>query len=156
MRGLSKQQFEAEVHSRCEPSTGYLNLYYRLKKGVSPDMVDAIDHGYCNVQAPSSGWVGGAGRPEKRGEDPRCLLISRGKTAMMSEMVGETGSICACDDRWSRIRLCIDTFDRMHLTNIYTLVADGRFRPLPGFSIRCFWTRRAHRPVSCIDIPMPA
>ncbi len=130
MRGLSKQQFEAEVHSLCEPSTGYRNLYYRLKKGVSPDMVDAIDQGFCNVQAPSSGWVVALADPQKGEKILDVCSSPGGKTAMMSELVGETGSLCACDDRLSRIRLCIDTFDRMHLTNIHTLVADGQVSAL--------------------------
>ncbi len=132
IRGLSKQQFEAETHSLCDPATGYLNLYYRLKKSVSPDMVDAIEHGFCNVQAPSSGWVV-ALADAARGEKILDVCASPGgKTALLSELVGETGSLCACDDRWSRIRLCIDTFGRLQLPNIYTLVADGRFPPFAG------------------------
>jgi 16S rRNA (cytosine967-C5)-methyltransferase len=132
LRGLSKQQFEAEVHSLCDPSTGFLNLYYRLKKNVSPDIVDAISRGFCNVQAPSSGWVVALADAQK-GEKILDLCSSPGgKTALMSELVGETGSICACDDRLSRIRLCVDTCDRMHLMNSYPLVADGRYPPFAG------------------------
>jgi 16S rRNA (cytosine967-C5)-methyltransferase len=132
IRGLSKQQFEAEVHSLCDPSTGFLNLYYRLKKNISPDMVGAIDRGFCNVQAPSSGWVVALADAQKGEKILDVCSSPGGKTAMMSELVGETGSMCACDDRLSRIRLCIDTFNRMHLMNIYTLVADGRFPPFAG------------------------
>ncbi len=76
IHGLSKQQFEAETRELCDPSTGYLNLYYRLKSRVSPDMVDAIGHGYCNVQAPSSGWVVALAEAKKRGEDTRLLCLT--------------------------------------------------------------------------------
>ena len=31
IRNLSRQQFETEARSLCDPASGYLNLYYRLK-----------------------------------------------------------------------------------------------------------------------------
>jgi 16S rRNA (cytosine967-C5)-methyltransferase len=132
IHGLSKQQFETEVHALCDQATGFLNLYYRLKKGVSPEMVDAIGHGYCNVQAPSSGWVV-ALADAQRGEKILDVCASPGgKTAVLSELVGDDGSICACDDRLTRVKLSIDTFTTLGLPNIYSLVADGRFPPFAG------------------------
>lgn len=132
IHGLSKQQFEAETRELCDPSTGYLNLYYRLKSRVSPDMVDAIGHGYCNVQAPSSGWVVALAEAKKGEKILDCCASPGGKAAILSELAGETGSICACDDRLPRIRLCLDTIGNLQLSNIHTLVADSRFPPFAG------------------------
>jgi len=57
IREISRQQFEADVRNICEPATGYLNLYYKLKKSLLPENIQIIQHGLCNVQSPSSGWV---------------------------------------------------------------------------------------------------
>lgn len=57
IRDISRQQFEADIRTLCEQATGYLNLYYKLKKSLLPENIQMIQQGICNVQAPSSGWV---------------------------------------------------------------------------------------------------
>jgi 16S rRNA (cytosine967-C5)-methyltransferase len=132
IRGLSRQQFETEIHSQCEPPTGYLNIYYRLKKNIVPEDIRAIRQGLCTVQMPSSGWVV-ALMDAKKGDKILDICASPGgKMAMLSEIVGESGSVCACDDKWYRIKMCVDTVRRMRLGNVHTLVADGRFQPFAG------------------------
>ena len=132
IRDISRQQFEAEIHSLCEPASGYLNLYYRLKKNIVPEGIRAMRQGLCTVQAPSSGWAVALMEAE-RGEKILDVCASPGgKMAMLSELVGESGSLCACDDKWYRAKMCVDTARRMRLANVHTLVGDGRFPPFAG------------------------
>jgi 16S rRNA (cytosine967-C5)-methyltransferase len=132
MHGLSRQQFEAENHALCEPAGGYLNLYYRLKKNIAPENVHAVRQGLCAFQAPSSGWVTALMEADK-GERILDLCASPGgKMSMLAEIVGESGSVCACDGNWQRVRTCVTTARRMHLDNVHVLAADGRFPPFDG------------------------
>ena len=129
---MSRPQFETEVRTICDQATGYLNLYYRLKKNVIPETLWVIRDGLCNVQAPSSGWVV-ALMGAKKGDKILDLCSSPGgKTALLSELVGDTGSICAADYRWKRIALTIDTVTRLKLSNIYPLLCDGTAPPFTG------------------------
>jgi 16S rRNA (cytosine967-C5)-methyltransferase len=132
MHGLSRQQFEAENHALCEPAGGYLNLFYRLKKIIAPENVHAVRQGLCTFQSPSSGWVAalmGAGKGEKIID---LCASPGGKMSMLAEIVGESGSVCACDGNWQRVRMCVDTARRMSLDNVHVLAADGRFPPFDG------------------------
>jgi 16S rRNA (cytosine967-C5)-methyltransferase len=132
IRGLARQQFESDVRSMCDPATGYLNLYYRLKKALTPEFVTVLRHGWCNIQAPSSGWVV-ALMDVSRGDKILDMCSSPGgKTAMLSELAGDTGTICACDDKWDRVKITLDTVTNLKLTNVYLLVSDGRFPPFEG------------------------
>lgn len=132
IRDLSRQQFEAEIHSQCEPPIGYMNLYYRLKKNIVPDNVHAVRQGLCSVQSPSSGWVVALMEAKKGEKILDICAAPGGKTAILSELVGESGSVCACDDKLYRIKMCADTIRRMHLTNVHTLVCDGILPPFTG------------------------
>jgi 16S rRNA (cytosine967-C5)-methyltransferase len=132
VRNLPRQQFEAEVRSICDPAAGYLNLYYRLKKNIVPENIHAIRQGLCTVQAPSSGWVVALMEAEKGEKILDICSSPGGKTALLSELVGDSGSVCASDGRWSRIKMCNDTVRRMRLNNVYLLVNDGRFPPFSG------------------------
>jgi 16S rRNA (cytosine967-C5)-methyltransferase len=129
---LSRLQFETEVRTICDQATGYLNLYYRLKKNVIPETLWVIRDGLCNVQAPSSGWVV-ALMEAKKGDKVLDLCSSPGgKTALLSELVGDSGSVCAADYRWKRIALTIDTVTRLKCSNVYPLVCDGAAPPFTG------------------------
>jgi 16S rRNA (cytosine967-C5)-methyltransferase len=129
---LSRLQFETEVRSICDQATGYLNLYYRLKKNVIPETLWVIRDGLCNVQAPSSGWVV-ALMETKRGDKVIDVCSSPGgKTALLSELAGDTGTICAADYKWKRIALTVDTVARLKLNNVYPLLCDGAAPPFTG------------------------
>jgi 16S rRNA (cytosine967-C5)-methyltransferase len=132
MHGLSRQQFEAENHTLCEPAGGYLNLYYRLKKNISPENVHAVRHGLCTFQAPSSGWVAALAGAMKGERILDVCASPGGKMSMLAEIVGRQGSVCASDGNRQRARMCITTARRMRLTNVHVLAADGRFPPFDG------------------------
>jgi len=132
IRELSRQQFEAENHSLCEPVGGYLNLYYRLKKSIIPENVRAIRQGSCTVQAPSSGWAVALMEAEKGDKILDICASPGGKMSMLAELIGESGSLCACDDKWHRVKMCVGTAWRMRLENVHSFAADGRFPPFDG------------------------
>lgn len=132
LREISRQQFEADVRTICEPATGYLNLYYKLKKSLLPENIQMIQHGLCNVQSPSSGWVV-ALLDIKRDEHLLDLCAAPGgKTALMSEMAGDSGTVCACELKWNRLMSVIETTKRMNLQNVYPLLCDGILPPFTG------------------------
>jgi 16S rRNA (cytosine967-C5)-methyltransferase len=132
IRGVSRQEFETEVRTLCDQATGYQNLYYRLKKNMPIEAINVVRHGLCNVQAPSSGWVV-AMMEAVKGEKILDLCASPGgKTAILSEQVGDEGALCACDNRLGRVRMCVDTVKRMRLDNVYSLVCDGAYPPFDG------------------------
>jgi 16S rRNA (cytosine967-C5)-methyltransferase len=132
IRGLARQQFEADVRSLCDPATGYLNLYYRLKKALTPEFISVLRQGLCNIQAPSSGWVTALMDVSKGDKVLDICSSPGGKTAILSELVGDTGTICACDSKWHRTKLTLDTVQSLKLTNVYLLVSDGCFPPFEG------------------------
>jgi 16S rRNA (cytosine967-C5)-methyltransferase len=132
IRGFPRQQFEAEVRSMCDPATGYLNLYYRLKKALTPEYINVLRQGLCAIQAPSSGWVVALLDVSKGDKILDVCSSPGGKTAMLSELVGDTGAVCACDSKWRRIKLTSDTVVNLKLSNVYLLVSDGCFPPFEG------------------------
>jgi 16S rRNA (cytosine967-C5)-methyltransferase len=132
MHDLSRLQFETEVRTICDQATGYMNLYYRLKKNVIPETLWVIRDGLCNVQAPSSGWVVALMQAGKGEKILDVCSSPGGKTALLSEIVGGTGSICACDDKWPRIALTMDTVRNMKLENVYPVLCDGSSPPFTG------------------------
>jgi len=131
-RNYSRQQFEAEVKTICEPSSGYLNLYYKLKKSLLPENVRMIQSGMCNVQAPSSGWII-ALLDVRRGEHLIDLCSAPGgKTALLSELVGDEGTVCASEVKWPRLMNVVETTQRMNLENVYPILCDGANPPFNG------------------------
>ena len=132
LRELSRQQFESENHSVCEPVGGYLNLYYRLKKTITPENVRAVRQGLCTVQAPSSGWAVALMEAEKGDKILDICASPGGKMSMLAELIGESGSLCACDDKRHRVIMCVETVRRMRLGNVHVFAADGRFPPIDG------------------------
>ena len=56
-----------------------------------------------------------------------------GKTALMSELTGDSGTVCACELKWNRLMSVIETAKRMKLENIYPLLCDGAYPPFNGF-----------------------
>lgn len=132
IRDIPRLQFESEIRSLCDPAAGYLNLYYRFKKNIVPENIKVFRQGMCTVQAPSSGWVVALMGAEK-GEKVLDICSSPGgKTSLLSELVGDSGSVCASDGKWLRIKMCVETVRRMHCRNVYMLVNDGRFPPFSG------------------------
>jgi 16S rRNA (cytosine967-C5)-methyltransferase len=132
IRGLARQQFESDVRSMCDPATGYLNLYYRLKKALTPEYISVLRQGLCNIQAPSSGWVVALMDVSKGDKVLDICSSPGGKTAMLSELAGDTGTICASDSKWHRVKITLDTVRSLKLTNVYLLVSDGCFPPFEG------------------------
>lgn len=133
LREISRQQFEVDIRSICEPATGYLNLYYKLKRSLLPENIQIIHHGLCNVQSPSSGWVV-ALMDVNKGEHLLDLCAAPGgKAALLSELTGDSGTVCACELKWNRLMSIIETAGRMKLDNIYSLICDGSYPPFNGF-----------------------
>ncbi|MDG5816446.1 16S rRNA (cytosine(967)-C(5))-methyltransferase RsmB [Chitinispirillales bacterium ANBcel5] len=132
LRDISRQQFEADVRDICDQATGYLNLYYRLKKSLDPENIRLIKHGLCNVQAPSSGWIV-ALMDIKRGEHILDMCSAPGgKTILMAELLQEAGTVVAAELKLPRLRKVLQTASRMHPGNIYPLVSDGVNPPFTG------------------------
>ncbi|MBN2037709.1 MAG: 16S rRNA (cytosine(967)-C(5))-methyltransferase RsmB [Chitinispirillaceae bacterium] len=132
IRDVPRQQFEAEVRSICEPATGYMNLYYRLKKNALPENLWVIRDGLCNVQSPSSGWVVALMEAGKGDKVLDVCSSPGGKSALLSELVGAGGSLCAGDNKWNRILLVKDTVKSLKLKNVHPLVFDGIHSPFTG------------------------
>ncbi|MCL2183801.1 MAG: 16S rRNA (cytosine(967)-C(5))-methyltransferase RsmB [Chitinispirillia bacterium] len=129
MHGLSRQQFEHDVRTLCESAGGYLNLYYKMKVSLAPENLRLIQNGLCSVQAPSSGWVV-ALMDLKHGDRVADLCSAPGgKATLAAEIVGETGSVAACDrGRW-KARMISDAIHAMGLMNVYPLVCDSTQPP---------------------------
>jgi 16S rRNA (cytosine967-C5)-methyltransferase len=132
IRDISRQQFEADVKSICELSTGYMNAFYKLKKSLLPENIRMIKQGLCNVQAPSSGWVVALLDVKKNEHIADLCSAPGGKTALISELLGDSGTICACEIKWPRLANVIETVERMHLENVYPLLCDGNYPPFNG------------------------
>ena len=132
LRDISRQQFESDVRTICEPATGYLNLYYRLKKSLLPENIRMIQLGMCNVQAPSSGWVVALLDVKKGEHDIDLCAAPGGKTALISDLLGDRGTVCACELKWSRLTKVVETVNRMELRNVYPLLCDGEYPPFNG------------------------
>ncbi|HON11658.1 MAG TPA: 16S rRNA (cytosine(967)-C(5))-methyltransferase RsmB [Chitinispirillaceae bacterium] len=132
LRDISRQQFESDVRTISEPAAGYLNLYYKLKKTLLPESIRMIQQGMCVVQAPSSGWVV-ALLDVKKGEHLLDMCSAPGgKTALISELTGETGTVVACELRKARLMSVVEMVRRMDLNNVYPLVCDGENLPFMG------------------------
>jgi 16S rRNA (cytosine967-C5)-methyltransferase len=129
IRGLSRQQFEGDVRFICEQATGYRNLYYRLKKPIAPESLQLIKRGIATVQAPSSGWVIALMDAQKNDRILDVCAAPGGKTSLLSELVGDTGSVYACEIKWGRMQRVLETMYRMDLINVYPLVCDGNCPP---------------------------
>ncbi|MBN1127738.1 MAG: 16S rRNA (cytosine(967)-C(5))-methyltransferase RsmB [Chitinispirillaceae bacterium] len=132
IRNISRPQFETEIRTIGEQATGYRNLYYRLKKNVIPETLWVLRDGLCTVQAPSSGWVVGLMEAAKGDKVLDVCSSPGGKTALLSDIVGDEGAVCAGDDRWNRIALTLETVRRMKLGNVYPVVCDGGKPPFNG------------------------
>lgn len=133
LRDLSRQQFEADIRTIAEPATGYLNLYYKLKKTLLPESIRMIQQGLCNVQAPSSGWVVALLDVKKNDHLIDLCSAPGGKTALISELCGDQGTVCACEMKWPRLLNVVETIDRMGLANVYPLLCNGVNPPFTGF-----------------------
>jgi 16S rRNA (cytosine967-C5)-methyltransferase len=132
LRNYSRQQFEGEVKTICEPSSGYMNLYYKLKKSLLPENIRMIQAGMCNVQAPSSGWVIALLDVQKGEKLIDLCSAPGGKTALLAELTGDEGTVCATEVKWPRLMNVIETIERMELNNVYPLLCDGTHPPFAG------------------------
>jgi 16S rRNA (cytosine967-C5)-methyltransferase len=129
IRGISRQQFEAEMRDMCVAFPAYQNLYYRLEKQIIPDAIQLFKDGLCTVQAPSSGWIVGLLDVQK---DDRCIDICSapgGKTALIAELCGEESQVYACEVRPNRMELVQDTLRRMNLPSVTLVLCDGTDLP---------------------------
>jgi 16S rRNA (cytosine967-C5)-methyltransferase len=132
-RMMSRQQFEADVRMLCDSPCGFMDLYYRLKKTLLPENIQLIRQGYCNVQAPSSGWVVALLNVEKGDHILDMCSAPGGKSILMAELAGDTGTVCACEVNGKRIIKVVEAAAQMNLRTIYPLVADGNAPPFTGF-----------------------
>lgn len=135
IRGLSRQQFEIDAQSICDTTSGgkgFRNLYYRLKKNIAPDDIFLLQDGHCTVQADSSGWVVALLDCKKDDKVLDVCSAPGGKTTLMSELVGDSGAICACDINMSRLKKMNENSWRMRQANVHPLVCDGTSLPFNG------------------------
>ena len=132
LRMMSRQQFEADVRLICDSACGYHDLYYRLKKALVPESLHLLQQGFCNVQAPSSGWVV-ALLDVKRGDHVFDVCSAPGgKSILAAEIAGDSGTVCAGEVSFRRLRKVVETASGMGLRNIYPLVCDGVNPPFCG------------------------
>ncbi len=133
IKELSRQQFESEIRSVCEtPGVGYKNLYYRLKKNHFVEEIRMFQFGHCTVQSSSSGWATALLDIKK---DEKLLDVCSapgGKSTLMADLVGPQGAVCACELRAHRLVKVQESIDRMGLSNIFPIIADGKQLPFTG------------------------
>jgi 16S rRNA (cytosine967-C5)-methyltransferase len=132
LRGVSRQQVETELGDLCDGATGYLNLYYRLRRQSVPMMIPLFKEGGCTVQAPSSGWIV-ALLDIAQGE--RAIDVCSapgGKSALAAELAGANGRVVACEIRKNRMDLARSTFRRLRLTTIVPVMCNGTALPFKG------------------------
>ena len=132
IRGVSRQAFEHELREICDVKSGgrgFMDLYYPLTARVMPEDVPAFREGYCTVQAEPSGWAV-AMLDVKQGD--RVLDICSapgGKSALIAELVGEKGYVCAGEVKPVRMHLTVDTAARMGLHSVLPVACDGHALP---------------------------
>lgn len=132
LRGLARQQFEAEIRGLAEPAGGYNNLYYRLVRPVEAESIALLQQGLCTVQSPASGWVVAL---LGVGSGDYCLDMCSapgGKTTLMAELAGAEGSVCACEINPRRLHKVRETVARMGLSAVYPIVCDSTSPPFEG------------------------
>ncbi len=152
MRGISRQQFEAESRELVDRATGYSLLYYHLTaKGLAPEDIRLFQLGACTVQSPSAGWVV-ATMDIRKGERVIDLCSAPGgKAALIVELAGEEGSVVACDSSPRRLWQVVETRDRMGLRGMFPVVSDGTKTPFAGYfdkallDVPCSGTGVLHR-----------
>ena len=154
LKGLTPQQFEGDARTICDTvsgGSGYINLYYRLKKNVVPEKIELFQDGLCTVQAISSGWVVALLGIQEGDKILDVCSAPGGKTGLMSELTGKRGAVCACDIRFSRIKKVRDLIGRMNYSNVYTVACDGEKLPFTGYydkallDVPCSGTGVMHR-----------
>ena len=137
LHGLPKQQLETELQDLCDGASGYLNLFYRLRKPAIPEMIPLFKEGECTVQAPSSGWMVALLDVAAGHRVVDVCSAPGGKSALAAELAGASGRIIACEIRKLRMRLSVETFTRMHLSNVEPVMCNGTRCPsrhrLTGF-----------------------
>lgn len=133
LRDFSRQQFESDMRTLCEPSSGYMNLYYKLKKSLLPENIRLIQDGLCTVQAPSSGWVVAMMNINKGEKLLDMCSAPGGKTSLMSELTDGEGAVCAGDVKFNRLLKVVEAKQQMQLDNVFPLLADGNYLPFNGY-----------------------
>ncbi|MGB7566343.1 MAG: 16S rRNA (cytosine(967)-C(5))-methyltransferase RsmB [Chitinivibrionales bacterium] len=133
IHGRSRPQFETESRDVLSSVGGYLNLYYRLSRQLQVESMDLLKDGHCTIQAPSSGWMVALLDVQKGETVLDVCSAPGGKSALVSELAGETGKVYSCELKWARMMLVRDTVKRMRLSHVSLCLCDGR---LPPFSRR--------------------
>ncbi|MDR2578493.1 MAG: 16S rRNA (cytosine(967)-C(5))-methyltransferase RsmB [Chitinispirillales bacterium] len=129
---FSRQQFDNDVRTLCEPGCGYFNLYYKMKKSFDPQSLRILQDGFCTVQAPSSGWVVALLGLSSGDRVADLCAAPGGKTTLMAEAVGEPGAVFAGDrSRW-KIGLLAGTIEKLGIKNIYPVICDSVRPPFRG------------------------
>jgi 16S rRNA (cytosine967-C5)-methyltransferase len=132
LRGVPRQQVETELADLCDGPSGYLNLYYRLRKQAIPEMIPLFREGECTVQAPSSGWIVALLDIAQGERVVDVCSAPGGKSALAAELAGVNGRVIACEIRESRMELSRSTFLRMRLSTIVPVMCNGTALPFKG------------------------
>lgn len=130
LRQITKLQFETDCREICDINpTGYLDLYYRLKKNILPENIRLLKEGLCNIQSPSSGWVV-AMLDIKKGDYILDLCSAPGgKSLLAAELCGDYGGVWACEINLKKIKKLKENAKRMKIENIFPLVCDSIYLP---------------------------
>jgi len=132
MRDITRQLFELDVRTLCEPAGGYLNLYYKMKVALDPESLRLLKNGQCVVQAPSSGWVVALLGLQSGGRVLDMCCAPGGKATLMAEIVSENGLVTACDRYMWKMKTAVENINNLNLANIFPLVCDGTRPPFKG------------------------
>jgi 16S rRNA (cytosine967-C5)-methyltransferase len=133
LRDFSRQQFESDMRTLCEPSCGFMNLYYKLKKSLLPENIRLIQDGLCTVQAPSSGWVVAMMDVNKGEKLLDMCSAPGGKSSLLSELTDGEGAVCALEIKFKRLLKVVEVKKQMQLDNVFPLLADGNYLPFNGY-----------------------
>lgn len=108
-----------------EPSTGHTG-YFRLTSSFYPEAASLVRSGYFSVQDPSASLSVRLLAPHKEMRILDLCAAPGGKTTLIAELADDAASIVAIDASADRLRMLNEATDRLGITSVRTLVADGR------------------------------
>jgi len=128
IRGIARQTFDIESKPIAQFVGEFHNLYYKMTKRIDEDAIALLQHGYCTVQSPSSGWVVSLLELESTDHCLDLCSAPGGKASLMAELANE-GTVIGAELKFNRLEKVIDVMIRLNLTNLHPLVADGTKPP---------------------------
>ncbi|MDR0303798.1 MAG: 16S rRNA (cytosine(967)-C(5))-methyltransferase RsmB [Chitinispirillales bacterium] len=124
----NKNKFEAMIAKNCEgsvKSTGFNNLYYRVKSGEKFEKSDLFLAGQCTIQSPSSGWTVALLDVKNNKSVLDLCAAPGGKTALIAE-IAPNSRILAADISFNRAKMISNMLKRLLIKNVDLVVSDGR------------------------------